>query len=135
MPEQVWHPYTMWEDWQAGLWRAVPVDPYRDTAARILANPDTFYAAAKEMLADWTNAAEHNLTNTDQNRRAWVGQATCCHLANVPESATRFAWWVMMPTERDAANAVADRIIAEWESEREATRRPTLFALEEFRDA
>jgi hypothetical protein len=75
--------------------------------------------AAKMMLRDWPRAAEHNLTNREQNRRAWIGQATCCYSSNAPEGATRLAWWVLLADERDRANAVADRVIAEWEAGRD----------------
>jgi predicted DCC family thiol-disulfide oxidoreductase YuxK len=51
-----------------------------------------FRDAARVMFREWPNATEHNLTtNLASNRYSWVGQATCCHLANVPELATRAA--------------------------------------------
>jgi hypothetical protein len=133
--EQVFHPWTEWEDYRAGMWRAVPVDAHTEAAARILGDPDVFYGAAVDMLEAWPKAAEHNLTNREQNRRAWVGQAACCYLAGAPESATRLAWWLLLLDERDQANRVADSVIAEWEQAREATARPALFRLEEFKHA
>jgi hypothetical protein len=129
---QVFHPYTAWEDYRAGMWRCVVIDEHTELAARLLGDPDTFYAAATRMVQDWTNAAEHNLTNTEQNRRAWIGQATCCHLAGIPEAATRLGWWLLLLTERDTANAVADRVIGEWEANREAATRLAQFPLETF---
>lgn len=136
MSEQVFHPYTAWEDWRNGLWRnCVAVTGHMEAAAHILGDPDVFADGARAMLRDWPNAAEHNLTNREQNRRAWIGQATCCYLAAVPESATRFGWWMLTDAERDEANTVADRVILEWEAEREAHARPQLFPLEVFRSA
>lgn len=128
MSEQVFHPYPDWEDWQAGMYRCVVVNEATERAARMLANPEAFYMAAKMMVRDWPNAAEHNLTNREQNRRAWVGQAACCYSTNAPEVSTRLAWWVLLEAERDAANAVADRVIAEWEAARDT--QPVLFSLE-----
>lgn len=119
--KQIHHPYTVWEDFQSGMYRAVPVDGYTEAAARLLGNPARFHEAATAMLAAWPLAAEHNLTNSDQNRRAWVGQATCCHALTVPEQATRLGWWLLLDAERDAANAVADRVIAAWEAARDLT--------------
>jgi hypothetical protein len=133
--DRVFHPYTEWEDYRAGMWRAVPVDTHAAAAAAILGDPDIFYGAAVDMLAAWPNAAEHNLTNLEQNRRAWLGQAACCYLAGASEAATRLAWWLLLLTERDTANAVADRVIAEWEQAREQSTRPALFLLEEFWNA
>lgn len=121
MTARIYHPYTEWEDWQNGLWRqCVAVTDEMDRAAFILVSPAIFENAAREMLAAWPKAAEHNLTNIEQNRRAWLGQATCCHRANAPESATRFAWWMLSQEAREAANAVADRVIAAWERARAA---------------
>jgi hypothetical protein len=128
---RIHHPYTVWEDFQSGLYRAVPVDHYAETAAHILSDPDTFYAGARDMLAAWPRAAEQNLTNLEQNRRAWLGQATCCYLANCPEGATRLGWWLLFEVDRAAANAIADRVIAEWEAVRDGDL--TLF--EEHRSA
>jgi hypothetical protein len=133
--ERVFHPYTEWEDYQAGMWGPVAVDAHTAAAAAVLGEPDVFYGAAVDMLAAWPKAAEHNLTNLEQNRRAWVGQAACCYLVGVPESATRLAWWLLLLDERDAANAVADRVISEWERARESSVRPALFLLEEFWNA
>jgi predicted DCC family thiol-disulfide oxidoreductase YuxK len=93
VPEPVYHPYTAWEDWQAGMWQT-PVDVTADVerAVHILATPNLFRDAARVMFREWPNATEHNLTtNLASNRYSWVGQATCCHLANVPELATRAA--------------------------------------------
>jgi hypothetical protein len=135
MFEQVFHPWTEWEDYRAGLWGAVAVDAHTEAAARVLADPDVFYGAAVDMLRDWPKAAEHNLTNREQNRRAWLGQAACCYLTGAPESATRLAWWLLLLEERDRANRVADHVIAEWERARETATRPALFPIEEFKRA
>ena len=84
-------------------------------AAHILSSPDLFREAARNMLRDWTKAAEHNLTDTTGNRLSWIGQATCCHLSNIPEAATRAAWWTLTTAEQTVANRVAAEVIAEWE--------------------
>jgi hypothetical protein len=128
----VHHPYTEWEDWQAGMWQT-PTDLDRDSrrAAHILSSPDLFRHAARAMLRDWIRAAEHNLTTSlAHNRYAWIGQATCCHLAQVPEAATRAAWWTLTPAEQTVANAVAAEAIAEWERSRQAKAEPDLFTID-----
>jgi hypothetical protein len=131
VPDQVFHPYTAWEDWQAGMWQS-PTDVTADMerAVHILSSPSVFLSAARAMLRDWPNAAEHNLTDMAQNRRAWVGQATCMHLAQVPEEATRQAWWTLTVAEQYTANQVADQAIAEWRHERETAESPVLFVIE-----
>lgn len=132
MPDPVYHPYTEWEDWQAGMWQPPPdVTPAMEQAAHILTDPDLFRTAARAMLADWPNAAEHNLTTTlVNNAYSWVGQATCMHLAQVPESATRLAWWTLTPAEQCAANQVAAEVITEWQTTRDDLEHPGLFAID-----
>jgi hypothetical protein len=102
-----------------------------EQAAHILTDLDLFRTAARAMLADWPNAAEHNLTTTlVNNAYSWVGQATCMHLARVPESATRLAWWTLAPAEQCAANQVAAEVIAEWQTTRDDFEHPGLFAID-----
>lgn len=128
---QVWHPYTAWEDWQAGMWQSPrDVTAEMERAAQILGDPPVFLEAARVMLREWPTAAEQNLTDMAQNRRAWVGQATCCHLAGVSEQATRQAWWTLTVTEQYEANMTADRAVLEWQHERENDRSPGLFIIE-----
>lgn len=114
--KQIYHPYTVWEDWKAGMWR-LPTNPTAEikTAALILSASQSFYYAARGMLRAWPKAAEHNLTNLAQNRLSWVGQATCCHLAGVTEMATRQAWWTLTKAEQVAANQSAEKAILWWE--------------------
>ena len=132
MTDQIFHPYTAWEDWQAGMWQpSTDVAADMQRAAHILSSPSVFLAAARAMLRDWPNAAEHNLTDLGQNRRSWVGQASCMHLASVPEEATRLAWWTLSPAEQVAANQTADQAVTEWELERANRDTPGLFALPE----
>lgn len=127
---QVFHPYTAWEDWQAGMWQApANVTAEMEHAAHILGDQFVFLPAARDMLRAWPTAAEQNLTAMTQNRRAWVGQATCCHLAGITEQATRLAWWTLTAAEQYAANQTADHAVAEWEVERQEYRTPGLFVL------
>lgn len=128
---RVWHPYTEWEDYTAGMWETpTDLDNETRTAAGILADPDIFRDAARFMLADWTRAAEQNLSGPVPGRRAWIGQATCCHLAGVREEATRTAWWVLTPAEQYRANQVADEVIVEWERARGEYTTPGLFTID-----
>lgn len=126
---RIYHPYTAWEDWQAGMWSRSRRDGDTARAAHILGDPDTFRDAARAMLRDWPRSAEQNLTGGLNNRRAWVGQAACCHLAGVPEDQTRDAWWTLTDAERRTANQIADDVIIEWLHDRGPDPAPDLFDL------
>lgn len=103
----------------SGMWHD-PQDSAREAehAAAILSDPDLFAEAARIMLAEWPNAAQQNLTNLRRSGRSWIGQATCCWLAGLSETATRTAWWLLSPGERTVANRVADEVVAEWRETR-----------------
>jgi hypothetical protein len=116
---RVWHPYTDWEDYRAGMYgpakdfmreRGLSIDLLRDATGAL---PD----AMMDAVLAWPIAAEHNLTDTGSNRRSWVGQAACCLAHDATEFATCSAWWELSDDQRDAANAVADTVIARWERE------------------
>jgi len=67
------------------------------------------------VVKEWPNACEQNLTNTNINRRAWVGHAACCLAFGCPEYITREAWGFLSDKQRDDANKQADYAIMIWE--------------------
>jgi hypothetical protein len=106
-------PYTEWEDYRAGLfgltWGGSSAD-----ALDVLACTRTLYDAMSRAVNEWPKAAAHHLTDDGENRRAWLGWAACGISRNVPAHLTRSAWWQLTEIQRDAANAVADQVIAEY---------------------
>lgn len=117
---QVFHHHSKWEDYRAGFYALVygPQAEGAADAAKLLADPDELYAAMSAVSREWPIAAEVNLTNPHTNRQAWLGQAACCFRLGVPEFVTKQGWWLLSDAEREAANAVADQVRAEWESGR-----------------
>jgi hypothetical protein len=91
-----------------------------ERAASLLLLRDTPFALRDAMMdaaLAWPIAAAHNLTDTGSNRRAWLGQAACCLAHGATQFATCLAWWELTLDEREAANAVADSVLAQWETE------------------
>lgn len=66
---------------------------------------------------EWINSSEHNLTATNSNRRAWIGQAACCMGMRSPEDVTREAWYQLTEWQRKLANKKADIAIELWEND------------------
>lgn len=116
--KRIHHPYTVWEDFRSGMY-APSSSPVEDAerARELLASPDALKEAMSDVVAAWPNASQQFLTNTESNRRSWLGQAACCHCLGVPAIATRAAWWQLTEDQRDAANDAADQIIARWDEE------------------
>jgi hypothetical protein len=83
----------------------------------ILTSPVILEDAMRYVATYWIYSSEHNLTNKQRNRQAWLGQAACCWLVHATENSTKQAWSRMTDQQRDVANKVADKIISEWENE------------------
>jgi hypothetical protein len=123
---RVFYPYTVWEDYLAGMYRPPLGGEAVQASARLLSDPATLRVAMRGVVTRWTLSTEHALTDPERNRRAWLGQAACCLALGSPEQSTRQAWWLLTDDRRAAANAVADEVIAEWEGVRVGAE--TLFA-------
>lgn len=114
---RIYHPYDVWEDWQHGMY-AIDISGAQarvELARELLASSSPLRVAMETVARTWRHAAEVNLTNPNRNRRAWLGQAACCWAHGVPEDLTKLAWHRLTPEQQDAANAVADDVIRQWE--------------------
>lgn len=139
MPEvaRVSQPYWTWEDHRAGLYRMAPELGEEARAAAMLADAANLLGAMRKAVVDWPTSALHQLSNTEQNRRAWLGWAACMVAGGCCARATRQAWQRITEDERVSANAAADTVIAEWEAAHAepAEWQGTLFDLTEEGDS
>lgn len=69
----------------------------------------------QRVVREWPFSCEHNLSDTAQNRRAWVGHAAVALALGCPEDITRQAWHHLTQEQQDLANAEADKAINYWE--------------------
>ena len=116
--KRIWHPYTLWEDWKAGMWRKVQPEEeggFVDAAIRFTGDAKLYGSFMLRVTREWPYACEHNLTETAMNRRAWVGHAAACMAIECPEYLTRRAWWMLTQEQRDAADQQATEAIMQWE--------------------
>lgn len=115
--EQIYHNHNMWEDYKNGMYKVNCRDSTKclKKARELLSTPYLFIPFSKKVVVEWRYAAEQNLTNRSRNRRAWVGQASCCFFAGVPEFITKTAWHELSPYEQDRANKIADDAISLFE--------------------
>ena len=67
------------------------------------------------VVHEWQYSCEHNLSQTAQNRRAWLGHAACALALNCPEDIVRQAWWMLTDKQREDADAQAETFIRIWE--------------------
>ena len=119
MIRQKWHPYRLWEDWKAGMWRKVSkAEETRPLPIAIEFTGDaTLYGSwMRKVIERWPIACEHNLTDLSQNRKAWIGHAATQMAIDCPEYITRAAWGHLTDLQRIEANRQADHAIRLWES-------------------
>jgi hypothetical protein len=119
--QRIYHHYLKWEDWQNGMYRSTiqaddaEAEELIQYAFSLLSSPKSLYASMSSVVLDWPIASEVNLSHKSINRQAWLGQAACCYEHQVPEHLTKQAWHRLTLLQQDKANAIADRIIREWE--------------------
>ena len=116
--EQVFHHYETWEEYKAGMWRnptSGEVNKMLPLAVKFTSNHILYGAAMMDVILAWPISCEHNLSNNNQNRRAWIGHAAACFKKGFPESVTRLAWGKLSQKQQDLANQEADKAIVKWE--------------------
>ena len=86
-------------------------------AINLLSNPDEFEKVALKMIQAYRYSCEHNLSNPSMNKIAYIGQASCFFAHDIREDETRAAWAYLTDDQRNAANAVAEKVLRIWENE------------------
>lgn len=120
--QQFFAPYWKWEDFIHGMYKTSihNESEHIQNSIELLSDKDRFYESAKKMISEWVVSAKVNLTDISQNRRAWIGQATCCYLFGTPEHLVRMAWNSISEQKQKEANYIAERIISEFETKTHA---------------
>lgn len=117
---QVYEHYEKWEDYKNGMYSKIcNYDAHIKLihSIGILTSKENFIDAANDVLIKWPISSAVNLTNKNQNRRAWLGAAACCLRCEAPEYITRMAWYVINEIHKIEANKIADKIILNYERE------------------
>lgn len=114
----VFHNYVNWEDYQFGMHKKECfMDEHKmiTDCELLLKCPGWLWESMTFVSQNWKISAEHNLSNTNRNRQAWLGQAACCFSHGAPEYITKLAWNNLTEKEQKIANDVADDVIKDWE--------------------
>jgi hypothetical protein len=115
--KRVYHHYSKWEDWKDGLYSPrEEKTTIKKRVIRLLASPSLLLLAMRTVVVVWPFSSEVNLSNRSRNRQAWLGQSAACFVCGANEDTTKSAWRSLSLAEQDSANAIADKVIAEWES-------------------
>ena len=114
--KQKWYHYTMWEDFQNGMYDEVKEGRKERvlTAVKLLTDLPALYEQMTRVSNEWKYATEQNFTNVNINHQAFLGQSACNIYGGVKEDETREAWGMLTNEQRYAANGIADRVYNEW---------------------
>lgn len=115
--DRVWHPFHEWEDLE--MWS--PCDSKKryemlQKAIEFTGSHTLYGKYMMEVLSAFPKACEHNLTDVQMNRKAWIGHAACFLAIQCPEDITRQAWSHLTDLQRELANLEAENAINLWVS-------------------
>lgn len=115
MKQKFYH-YTMWEDFQHGMYDEVKEGRAErvQKAVYLLSNLDLLFKYMTRVANEWKYATEQTFTNPSINHQAFLGQAACNLYAGIKEDETREAWGLLTNSQRYAANKVADCVHDNW---------------------
>lgn len=119
---RIYHRYELWEEVAAGMWRDVresKKEKYIERARMFMSDDMIFGMYMRDVIEKWKYSCEHNLTDLNQNRVAWLGQAACALALRCPEDLTRAAWSLLTNEQQDKANKKAEFYIQQWERNHE----------------
>ncbi len=122
---RVFHPYTKWEDFKHGFYGGLdyPKDKTLQIYADLLKDLPKFEKALQVITSEWKHSCEHNLTNEGMNRIAYLGQAACALLYNVPNSVSMGGYNLLTLEEQQAADELAQRYLNKWLEEYEHSKK------------
>ena len=125
--KRIWHPYTEWEDYKNGMWDTTAANkPHLLRKAIAFTGDHKLYGSfMMRVIIEWPISCEHNLTDLNQNRKAWIGHAATSLAIQCPEDITRQAWGYLTKQQQDDANLQAQIAIRLWEEDH-ARKNPDL---------
>lgn len=113
---RIYHPWNLWEDYRHGFHGGMdyPKDNTLELYASLLRDLPKFEAALQTITSEWKYSCEHNLTNEAMNRVAYLGQASCALVYNVPHNVSMGGYNLLTPEEQKAADAMAQKYLDKW---------------------
>lgn len=120
--KRIFHTWDRWECFRCGFFDENPPDGLTHGTAvesyqSFLRDIPRFKSALRRVLSEWPISCEHNLTNENMNRIAWLGQAAACISMRLP-SRYRSGYNLLFDNEKVAADGAALDALNEWLSAR-----------------
>lgn len=116
--KQIYKPYWEWECHKNGMYRDA-TDTDIKKAFQLMKQSSLFSEAMRKVIKEWPDTMLNHLSNESINKKAFLGQCACSYWINVPESATKKAWWILAEEKRTLANREAQKHIDKWNKDYE----------------
>jgi hypothetical protein len=119
MTKRIYHPWHKWEDYRYNFYGSdlVPKEfKAPERYAEFLRDIPKFESALKTIVSDWKHSLEHNLSNTEMNRVAYMGQAAMALTHRVPHNVSCSGYNLLTESEKALADAKAQEYIDIWEA-------------------
>lgn len=116
--ERIYHTWDKWECYANGFFdNHPPIGMTKSEAINkfgvFLKDIDQFEIAIKKVFEEWKYSCEHNLTNENMNRIAWIGQASVCITLHIP-SIFCAGFNILTQEEQKVANDLALKYLNIW---------------------
>lgn len=117
--KRYYHTWDKWECFRAGFFdnkprdKSLSEDDCRRMYSEFLRDIPRFTQAMRELLDEWPYSAEHNLSNENMNRIAWLGQSAACYAMGIP-SKYRGGYNLLSDAEKKAADDAALSMLNRW---------------------
>jgi hypothetical protein len=112
---RIHHPWHLWEDYKYNFYDNSTLDKEAvNKSVYVLKNLHVFEKALKHIINNWKYSCEQNLTNENLNKIAYLGQASCAYLYNIPQTITMKAWSELTKEEQENANNLALKYLNIW---------------------
>jgi hypothetical protein len=118
MIPRIYHRWEEWECYPAGFFEEHPPEGMtekecQEKYAEFLRDLKLFEYWAYQVVDKWIKSCEHNLTNPNMNRIAWMGQASVCLAYGIPAK-YRGGYHLLSDEEQLSADLVALKVINYW---------------------
>ena len=111
---QAFSHFRNWECFNSGYWTRPKCNHQNDEESADILNSSRFMNSMRTLILCWPITTAIHLTNTQINRRSWLGQVTCYFdILNCADCTVK-AWAGMTHAEQKAANLVADEMVRQW---------------------
>jgi len=118
--KRIYHPVQRWEEMRFNMWGAAKDrKAAKELAIRFTGDAALYGSFMRRVCEEWPISCENALTDTNLNRKAWLGHAACALAHQIPEDIVREAWSELTDEQRILANKQAHDAISAWEYHRE----------------